>query len=370
MLQYITIFELNSNQFFNLNNYLPYPMNKNTNSRRKFLKAATLTSSGTVMGISAQANSANKSPELGKFPREVWVAGISQEAVFADTAEEMVDKIFILMEKVLVNQPDIICLPELFHTANIKQKYSLSEKIAISNTVLNRMAAFAKNHHCYLVVAVNTEERDKVFNSAVLLDRNGVRVGEYRKIHTTENEMGLGISPGPLDPPVFETDFGKIGIQICFDVLWDDGWKKLKDKGAELVFWPSAYGGGKSLQAKSLQHRYVVATSTRKGSAKLWDITGKEIAKTGFWEKNYYCTPVNLEKAFLHTWPFVKYFDDIKKKYGRKIRITNFHEEEWSVIESLSPDIAIADILKEYNLKTYDQHRYDAEIAQNKARNS
>ena len=112
-------------------------MNKNTNSRRKFLKAATLTSSGTAMGISAQANSANKSPELGKFPREVWVAGISQEAVFADTAEEMVDKIFILMEKVLVNQPDIICLPELFHTANIKQKYSLSEKIAISNTVLN-----------------------------------------------------------------------------------------------------------------------------------------------------------------------------------------------------------------------------------------
>ncbi|WP_339904085.1 hypothetical protein [uncultured Cyclobacterium sp.] len=40
------------------------------------------------------------------------------------------------------------------------------------------------------------------------------------------------------------------------------------------------------------------------------------------------------------------------------------------MIESLSPDITIADILKEYNLKTYDQHRYDAEMVQDKARNS
>ncbi|MDO6439239.1 carbon-nitrogen hydrolase family protein [Cyclobacterium sp. 1_MG-2023] len=346
-------------------------MDKKPNPRRKFLKTAAMTSGISSIGV-LPVNSA-PSPDsrlVCKLPREVWVAGISQEAVFAGTAEEMIDRIFILMEKVLVNQPDIICLPELFHTANITKNYSLSEKIAISNNVLDKMAAFAKKYHCYLVVAVNTEEKDKVFNSAVLLDRNGINVGEYRKIHLTEDEINNGLTPGPLDPPVFQTDLGKVGIQICFDVLWEDGWKKLKDKGAELVFWPSAYGGGQSLQAKSLQHRYVVATSTRKGSAKLWDITGKEVAKTGFWEKNYYCAPVNLEKAFLHTWPFVKYFDEIKEKYGRKIRITNFHEEEWSVIESLSPDILIADILKEYNLKTYDQHRYDAEMAQNKARNS
>ncbi|MCC5939176.1 MAG: hypothetical protein JJU34_17990 [Lunatimonas sp.] len=55
-------------------------------------------------------------------------------------------------------------------------------------------------------------------------------------------------------------------------------------------------------------------------------------------------------------------------KSGRHIRITNFHEEEWSIIESLSPEIAIADILKEYGLKSYDQHRQDSESAQIKAR--
>lgn len=345
-------------------------MDKKNNPRRKFLKAAAVTSGGTALGITAKASPSSIRNENKRPTREAWVAGISQEGLYANTAEEMIDLIFAQMEKTLVNQPDIICLPEVFHTSNLSKKYSLSQKLQISTNVLNRMTTFARKNNCYLVVAVNTEEKGKVFNSAVLLDRKGARVGEYRKIHLTENEIENGLTPGTLDPPVFETDFGKIGIQICFDVLWEDGWKKLKDKGAEMVFWPSAYGGGKSLQGKALQHRYIVATSTRKGSSKVWDITGEELVKTGLWEKNYYCTPVNLEKAFLHTWPFVKHFEQIKRKYGRKIRITNFHEEEWSIIESLSPEILIADILKEYNLRTYDQHKALSEMAQIKARNS
>jgi predicted amidohydrolase len=346
-------------------------MKKQTPSRRKFIKTAVLTSGISSIGIMTASGQPNPPEEIrDRLPREVWVAGISQENLSAATAEEMVDRIFQIMEETLVYQPDIICLPEVFHTSNVKQRYTNTEKLAISNSILTKMAAFAKRHRCYLVVAVNTSEYGKTYNSAVLLDREGANIGEYRKIHLTENEITNGLTPGPLDPPVFQTDFGKVGIQICFDVMWDDGWKKLKEKGAEIVFWPSAYGGGQSLQVKALQHRYVLATSTRKGSSKLWDISGKELATTGSWEKSWYCSPVNLEKAFLHTWPFVQHFDKIKSKYGRKVRITNFHEEEWSVIESLSPDVVVADILKEFNLKTYDQHRDDSEAAQIRARNA
>jgi hypothetical protein len=73
---------------------------------------------------------------------------------------------------------------------------------------------------------------------------------------------------------------------------------------------------------------------------------------------------VNLEKAFLHSWPYSQRFNEIKKKYGRKIRITNHHEEEWSIIESLSPEIFVKDILTEFNLKTHEQHTHDAERVQ------
>lgn len=50
-------------------------------------------------------------------------------------------------------------------------------------------------------------------------------------------DMEGGILPGK-EAPVFECDFGKIGIQICFDMEFDYGWKEMAKKGVEIVFWP------------------------------------------------------------------------------------------------------------------------------------
>ena len=73
--------------------------------------------------------------------------------------------------------------------------------------------------------------------------------GEYRKIHPTIGEMNSGVMPGPLNPPVFQTDFGAVGAQICFDIEWPDGWRKLREAGAEMVFWPSAFAGSASTKS-------------------------------------------------------------------------------------------------------------------------
>jgi hypothetical protein len=79
---------------------------------------------------------------------------------------------------------------------------------------------------------------------------------------------------------------------------------------------------------------------------------------------------VNLEKAFIDTWPHVKRFDEIRAKYRRKINLTTYGEEQWTVIESLSPDVFVADILKEFGIKTYRQDVQEAEAIQIKARQS
>ena len=64
----------------------------------------------------------------------------------------------------------------------------------------------------------------------------------YRKVHPVIN---LGADPlrgrhhpGP-EFPVFDCDFGRLGIQICFDMVYDDGWAALARKGADLVVWPT-----------------------------------------------------------------------------------------------------------------------------------
>ena len=121
------------------------------------------------------------------------------------------------------------------------------------------------------------------------------------------------------------------------------------------------------VNTKAWQNKYVVVSSTRERS-KICDITGEVIAQTGVWDKNMICAPVNLEKVFLHAWPFSQRFDEIRAKYGRKVRIINYHEEQWSIIESLSSDVHVKDIVAEFELRTFEQLMCDSEAANNKIR--
>ena len=345
-------------------------MNSKPTSRRNFLRKSSALAGSLAVGTKgfhsnsdAQANDPSK-----RLPREVWTAGISQMEVTAETPEEMTRKLMRYMDKALIYQPDIFCLPEVFSFSNVNKKFKLKEKVEISLKVLDELAAFSKQNNCYVICPVYTAENGNIFNSAVLIDREGKQIGKYHKMHPTVGEISAGISPGPLTPPVFKTDFGTIGIQICFDLIWNDGWKSLGEQGAEIVFFPAAYAGGQALSTKAWENRYAIVSSTRKDTAKICDISGDVIAKTGTWDKNLVCAPVNLEKAFLHTWPAVRKFEEIRQKYGSKIKITNYDEEEWSIIESLTPDISVNNILKEFDLKNYKEHKHEAEVAQSMAR--
>ena len=345
-------------------------MKSQNESRRNFLKKSVITTGVAAFGSHSYArNSSLKENNNQKLPREVWIAAISQMGLQTETSQLMMDGILRILENVRFYKPDIVCLPEVFPTSNINVQLDLSDKLKLHEKPLMQLSDFAKDNKCYVICPIYTTENGKAYNAAVILDRDGQKIGEYRKIHLTEGEIEWGLTPGPLNPPVFKTDFGIVGAQICFDIEWDDGWTKLQEEGAEIVFWPSAFAGGQAVNFKAIQHKYVVAASTRKNTAKLCDITGEVITQTGIWDRNIYCGSVNLEKAFLHTWPYVQRFDEIRKKYGREVRITTYHEEEWSIIESLSPEIQVADILEEFDLETYEKLIKDSEEAQVKARN-
>ncbi|SIO38125.1 carbon-nitrogen hydrolase family protein [Chitinophaga niabensis] len=342
-------------------------MRRNMISRRKFLSASAMAAGGVTIASGGLANTL-PGAVTESAAREVWIATVSQMDMAAETPALMVERIFEVLREALVFKPDIICLPELFNTSNIKRKYTFKEEVAFSAETLKQFAAFAKTNNCYVICPVYTEEAGSVYNSAVVFDRQGKRLGEYRKAHIVEDEVSFGLTPGTLSPPVFKTDFGIIGIQICFDILWEDCWRKLRESGAEIVFWPSAFAGGQMVNTRAWQNRYHVVSSTRKDTSKICDMSGMEIAKTGIWNRNLVCAPINLEKAFVHVWPHVFQFEKIKEKYGRKIRITIFHEEEWAIIESLSPEVKVKDVLKEFNIRTFEQHVQDSEVAQIKAR--
>ena len=337
--------------------------------RRTFLKhAAVGTGAAMWTSLTRRARAATQDRAVAKsdrLPREVWIASISQNGLRAESPKQMSEMMLARMEAVTVFQPDVVCLPEVFPFTNVAGKAPRLEDVAEQSIgeVSRPFADFARNNHCYVIAPLYTKESGNIYNSAVVIDREGQVVGEYRKMHTTTGEMKRGVIAGPLDPPVFKTDFGTIGAQICFDIEWTESWQKLRRAGAEIVFWPSAYPGGSMVNAKAWQNKYCVVSSTNKDTTKICDVSGEDVAKTSRWN-HWVCAPVNLEKAFLHTWPYVRRFGDIQAKYGRKVRIRTFAEEEWTIIESRSPDVQIADVMQEFELKTHEEHISLADAAQ------
>lgn len=338
-------------------------------TRRNFIQKTAVTAGlASVIPIRATNELLSGKQEYERPPREVWIAGISQMNLQAETPELMVDQVIDILQEIKPYKPDFVCLPEVFPFAHVEKRTTPEEKIAISLKVMDRFADFSKQNTCYTICPVYTLRDGKKYNAAVVFDRSGNRIGTYEKIHLTDYEMADGFTCGALFQPVIDTEFGPIGIQICFDIEWDDGWTMLRQQGARIIFWPSAFAGGKCVNTKAWEHKCVVSSATNKNTAKLCDISGEVIGQTGIWNSNLYCDPLNLEKIFLHTWPAVQRFGEIQKKYGRKIRITNFHEEEWSIIESLSAEIDIRDILKEFGLKTHEELTTYTEVLQRKSR--
>jgi beta-ureidopropionase len=342
---------------------------KNIN-RRNFVKR---TSAGTLatatLGLS-NLSFTNEKPHsiknLYEKPREVWIAAMTNTGA-QGSFREKINAMLQQMENAVPYKPDIYCLPETFLDPSQKSLETNAEDG--SGKIAGPFQEFAKKHSCYIICPINTVENGKYYNAAVLIDRQGQIIGQYRKCRITEEEVDqMGLTPGPTDPPVFKTDFGTIGIQICFDIERPESWRTLAMKGAEIVFWPSAFAAGKKLNAKAWENQYVVVSSTLKNTTRIIDITGEEVATSGNWSSWGVCAPVNLEKAFLASWPYVLSFPAIQKKYGRKVKISSLHEEEFSVIESLSPDVKIADLMKEFKLKTYRQHLASAQVKQDAKR--
>lgn len=312
-----------------------------------------------------------------RLPREIWVAAISLKGLWPEqTIEKRIKDMLERMESVYPLEPDIICLPETFQISWVDEMKTLEEIAEDENVpgpVTSRISEMAKKHNCYIICPVVTKKEGHYYNSSILLNRQGEIEGVYHKIHPTDTETlpdvyykGGGTTPGVLKPPVFKTDFGTIGMQICMDASWFENWRLLKEAGAEMVLFPSQGPFGDTLAYHAWMNQYYIISATGE-DARILDITGDVIASDGEFAR-WVCAPVNLEKAFLEIWPHVLKFGDIQKKYGRKIRIKIYHPENWATIESRDPDLKVADVLKEFELPTLAEQIKEATEIQDKYR--
>jgi len=155
-------------------------------------------------------------------------------------ARRNLQRLATLARKIGKKEADIVCFPELVTTGySLYARWrDLAEPIPGPST--EQLSRISREFGFYLIAGM--PERDaasgNIFNSAVLLSPEGEVEGVYRKVHLWDKER-IHFSPGK-EFPVFRTQFGIIGVGICYDLEFPESSRAMALKGAELLFFPSA----------------------------------------------------------------------------------------------------------------------------------
>ncbi len=134
---------------------------------------------------------------------------------------------------------DIACLPETFSTYGAPFEDSWED---VPGPVIDVLADAAARFRMYVIAPVAGVVEGVRRNTAVILDRDGSLVGQYFKVHLTQPELDAGCVPGDV-LPVFDVDFGRIGIMTCLDNSFPETARTLAVKGAEIIFFPHVQSG-------------------------------------------------------------------------------------------------------------------------------
>jgi hypothetical protein len=228
-------------------------------------------------------------------------------------------------------------------------------------------AALAKRHKTYLVVPLDLLELSvggAVYsNAAVLFDRRGTVVGIYRKVHPVavlgRDDLEAGITPGH-EFPVFDCDFGKLGIQICWDAVFDDGWQALADKGAEIVVWPSQSPATARPAAKAGQHRYFVVSSCWRDNSTIYEPTGLVATRVEAPGKPL-VHELDLSYALLGWSANLRNGQAFSEKYGARAGYHYQPREDIGMFWSNDPRLSIGSMVQALGLE-----EIDAQIARNR----
>jgi predicted amidohydrolase len=221
---------------------------------------------------------------------------------------------------------DIVCLGETINALYTgRPAHEVAEPIPGPSTAT--LGEAARRNHLWIVASLYEREGKCVYNTAVLIDRQGKLVGRYRKTHLPETEMLAGVTPG-TEYPVFQTDFGKIGMQVCYDNFFPEVARSLALNGAEMIFTP-IYGDPREegydwdivARARAIDNAvyFVASTYTPNRRSLIIDPGGRILGDT-HGSEGLVTAEVELNHRRLEHWLSVGDYGEWKRLYPKERR--------------------------------------------------
>ncbi len=224
-------------------------------------------------------------------------AAIVQTAWTGDK-ESMVEKNVKYAHQAAEQGAKVMCFQEIFNAPYFCQVQDdvhkdTAEHIPDGPTT-QRMIEVAKETGMVLVIPIYEKEDDGfLYNSAAVVDADGTYLGKYRKTHIPHVNgfwEKFYFRPGNMGYPVFDTAVGKVGVYICYDRHFPEGWRALGLGGAKIVFNPSATSRGLSMYlwnleqpASAVANEYFIGAINRVGK--------EEYGDNDFYGSSYFVDP-------------------------------------------------------------------------------
>ncbi|TKC09264.1 carbon-nitrogen hydrolase family protein [Pedobacter frigoris] len=251
-------------------------------------------------GIDASARSA-KTIRLGLVQ---W-----QMRLFPDI-EAFYEQVEFFVDAVSGYKSDFIMFPEFFNTPLLQPYNHLPEMEAMrklaeqTEEIVHKIQSFAVSYNVNIISgSMPILENNKLYNATYLCHRTG-KTEEFRKIHITPNEQKYYGMVGGDKIQVFDTDCGKIGILICYDVEFPELSRIYADQGMQILFVPfltdtqNGYTRVRHCaQARAIENECYVAIAGCVGNLPKVNNMDIQFAQSAVFTPSDFAFPTNAVKA-------------------------------------------------------------------------
>ena len=283
-------------------------------------------------------------------------ASIAADAEPQQVVEKMIAHWKRQFTQVLPDRPDLIVVPEAcdrpggFGAEKLREYYKIRK-----DQVQQFFARTARENKCYIVYSAYRIMPDgSRRNSSVLIDRKGNVAGIYNKNHPTIGEIEKGTLCGK-EAPIFECDFGRVAMAICFDLNFDELRLKYAKSKPDLIIFSSMYHGGlmQGYWAYSCRSHFVGAIAGKETRSEIYNPLGQVVASN----TNYFdfaVARVNLDCELAHldyNWERLR---KLKIRYGPKVKITDPGCLGSVLITSEHETVGVDEMIKEFEIELLD----------------
>jgi predicted amidohydrolase len=227
---------------------------------------------------------------------------------------------------------DIICLGEGITVVSTSKSYAEASE-TIPGPTSKALGEAAKKAKTWVVAGIYEHDGSLMYNTAILIDRQGNIAGKYRKIHLPQTEVEGGLTPGN-DYPVFRTDFGTVGIEICYDNFFPEEARNLMLNGAEIILLPiwgdirgNNYEWDIVARARAIDNSvFIVASMYDRNGSLIIDPDGR-IMPDGDKSEGLITAEIDLNTRTFERWLSVKSFGEWKNLMPKERREETYYSK-------------------------------------------